>query len=439
LKFNSTRADNSGIHLKTFGSSSFSLSDAIQMGLAYDGGLFVPKSVPKIDLQKIDFSELSKAAPKVLEAFFENDDLADKLDLICKNAFDFPIPLKKLNDSTCLLELFHGPTCAFKDFAARFLAQCFSFISPGDGRTIIVATSGDTGGAVAAAFCADPSTEVGILFPKGLVSELQQRQLTCWGGNIHAFSVRGTFDDCQKIAKSCFQDDEWPHRDGLTSANSINIGRLLPQIAYFAFISAKYSAANAGVKANFVIPSGNMGNAAGCFYAREMGFPIGHIAIATNANRTLSEYFQSHSFIPRPSVPTLANAMDIGNPSNMERLFHLFPDQNELFKNASAISVSNDDITATILEVFKKYNEIICPHTACGFYARQKMQEGHWIIVATAHPAKFESIVEPIIGQKIPVPEALKNLLNQQETFFEIDANLESFRSAWNNRHTKPF
>jgi threonine synthase len=437
LKFISTRSETSGIHLKTFQNSGFSLSEAIQMGLAVDGGLFVPDSVPELEYQKLDCSELSRSAPKVLENYFSNDLLANQLQSICTNAFNFPIPLKKLDASTSLLELFHGPTCAFKDFAARFLAGCFSHIPCETDRNIIVATSGDTGGAVAAAFCASANTEVGILFPKGLVSELQQRQLTCWGGNVHAFSVRGTFDDCQKIAKACFQDDEWPNRDGLTSANSINIGRLLPQIAYFAFIATKYAAGNSGAKANFIIPTGNMGNAAGCFYAREMGMPIGHITIATNANKTLSEYFQSHSYLPRPSVQTLANAMDIGSPSNMERLFHLYPDQNDLFANASAISVSDEEIKATISEVYRVYNEIICPHTACAFSARKKIKQDHCIVVATAHPAKFESIVEPIIRQKIPVPEALKNLLNQSEMFFEIDASLDSFRKAWINRKEK--
>ncbi len=401
-------------------SPAVTLSQALEAGMASDGGLYVPEEFPHFEIKDFDgLDSFSDIASKVLEPFFKGDQLESSLKKICNAAFSFPVPLKKLKDDTSVLELFHGPTAAFKDVGARFLAECF-VASKITERTILVATSGDTGGAVAAAFHKKPGIKVVILFPKDGVSERQKKQLTCWGDNVEAFAVNGTFDDCQKMVKDAFADKSLRH---LSSANSINIGRLLPQMSYYVAASLWYSRLH-NKNPGFIIPSGNFGNALGALWAHKLGLPIREIAMSVNANKTAFDYFKTKKWEPRPSVQTLANAMDVGNPSNMERVFHLKSDI-----KMSCISVSDDDIRKTIVAGEKSWGEIWCPHTATAVSMREEINSPDWIIVSTAHPAKFDTIVEPLLGHKIEVPNALSTLLSIPSKYQEISSDTESFKA----------
>jgi len=404
------------------GAPPLDVSTAIQTSLAPDGGLYVPEVFPQFEAADFDKLEgWGEIGRKVLAPFFEGDGLESSLDGICNAAFNFPIELRELPRETAVLELFHGPTAAFKDVGARFLAACVTELPAH--RTVLVATSGDTGGAVAAAFHGNPKAEVIVLFPDGKVSARQQAQLTCWGDNVRAFAVRGDFDDCQRMAKAAFSDPKRQSRN-LLSANSINLGRLLPQTVYYAAASLWYLR-RYGTQAGFVIPTGNLGNAVACFWARKMGFPIREIALAANANHAVPDYFSSGDWVPQATIQTLATAMDVGNPSNIERLRHLYPDMFELRNSARAFSVSDCEISQTIAEGPTKWGQVWCPHTAAGVFVREQLNSSHWIVVATAHPAKFESIVEPLIGNTLEVPPQLEALLDKPSHFSVISPDLD--------------
>jgi threonine synthase len=419
-------------------STSISFSQALLQGLAPDGGLYVPTSWPRVDVEALSReTSLPAIAARLIAPFVSGDPLAPHLPQITTDAFNFPAPLVPLDEDAHLgiLELFHGPTAAFKDFGARFLAANFARLRKPDSRplTILVATSGDTGGAVAAAFHGRPGIEVGVLFPKGLVSPTQERQLTCWGGNVKSFAVHGTFDDCQRLVKQAFVDTELRQQTELSSANSINLGRLLPQAVYYASSSLeiwrKY-----GEPASYVIPSGNLGNAAACIWARKVGLPIGQIVLAHNSNRTVTDFLHTGEWAPRASIATLASAMDVGNPSNMERLRALFPELAELRTAVSAETVDDAAIRERIRRGFERYGQIWCPHTATAAEVYERLvvgkRPGRWIIVSTAHPAKFSEIVEPLIGRKVPVPETLAKLFARPTQCTEIEADLASLRAA---------
>jgi len=300
--------------------------------------------------------------------------------------------------------------------------------------TILVATSGDTGGAVAAAFHGRPGIEVAVLFPKGLVSPTQEQQLTCWGGNVRSLAVRGTFDDCQRLVKAAFLDPQLIQQRVLSSANSINLGRLLPQSAYYAATSLavwrRY-----GEPASFIVPSGNLGNALACLWARRAGLPIGEVLLAHNANRTVPDFLASGAWQPRPSIATLASAMDVGDPSNMERLRALYPRLEDLRAALSACSVSDEEIRARIRAGFRDYGQMWCPHTATAAEAWERLsparrRERRWVLMSTAHAAKFREIVEPLIGREVPVPETLARLFARPAQYIEIDATLAALRNV---------
>ena len=418
LRYVSTRAS----------SPPLNLSDAIQIGLAPDGGLYVPERFPSFEVGDFDGLEsLSDIAEKFLAPFFEDDELSVHLPDICREAFNFPVPLVEIDETTALLELFRGPTAAFKDVGARFLAACVSRL-PGR-RTVLVATSGDTGGAVAAAFAGRANVDVVILFPKGLVSPRQEQQLTCWGAGVRAFAVRGDFDDCQRVVKAAFADRELKRERGLLSANSINLGRLLPQAAYHAAASLWYLRRR-GARAGLVVPTGNLGNAVAAFWARAAGLPVREIALASNANRAVPDYFDSGAWAARPTVRTLANAMDVGNPSNIERLLRLHPDLDELKTFARAFTVTDAEIERTIAEESRARGLVLDPHTAAAVRARALIASPHWVVVATAHPAKFETIVEPLVGREVETPPALAALLDKESACEEIEPSLESLVGA---------
>lgn len=414
------------------------LSAALEQGLAPDGGLYVPVEWPRIDWTALPpEADLRAVATALIEPFAAGDDLARHIGAIVAEAFDFPAPLNRVGTDgrLAVLELFHGPTAAFKDFGARFLAACFAQLRAAHERPlkILVATSGDTGGAVAAAFHRRRGIEVSVLFPRGLVSPTQEQQLTCWGDNVTAYSVAGTFDDCQGLVKAAFADAALRERFELSSANSINLGRLLPQAAYYAATSLAVWREH-GEKPNFVIPSGNLGNSLACVWARRVGAPIGDIVLAHNANRTVPDFLASGSWQPRASLATLASAMDVGNPSNMERLRALFPDLAALRGAVSAESVVDADIALRIRADHAAYGRAWCPHTAAAaeVYARmpESRRDARWIIVATAHPAKFREIVEPLLGRPLAMPEALAKLHDLPSRSQALVPELGAFRQA---------
>ena len=401
-------------------------SEAILQGLAPDGGLYVPQYFPFIPLDRLKgATSYPELAYEVLAPFFSGDELEPDLPEICVEAFDFQVPMHWYNDKDAVLELFWGPTAAFKDFGARFLASCMQRLLSRRERklTILVATSGDTGGAVAAAFHKRPDITVKVLFPEGKVSERQQQQLTCWSENVETYAVRGVFDDCQRMVKDCFMDQALVRTHGLSSANSINLGRLLPQMVY-AFHASLESLARTGKEPVMIIPSGNVGNSCGSFWAKVVGAPIRRIVLALNANRPILDYLDSGSYVKRPSIETLANAMDVGDPSNMERLKHLFGDHAHFAAEVRAFSVDDQTIRSEIRRVWESHQYIVCPHTATGEHVRHQQQYvDPTIVYATAHPAKFNTIVEPQIGMQVPVPPQLASLLDAPSSFQTIDAD----------------
>ena len=412
------------------------LSAAIAAGLAPDGGLYMPESLPKFAPQDFDGCDaLPEIAAKLLAPFFADDALAVQLPAICAKAFTFPAPLRALaTTDDFALELFHGPTAAFKDFGARFLAACMQRLPHAASQplTILVATSGDTGAAVAAAFHDLPHFRVVILYPDGRVSPRQAHQLGCFGGNVVALRVAGSFDDCQRLVKQAFADAALRERVPLSSANSISLGRLLPQMTYYAQAALSHWRAQSTLL-NFVVPSGNLGNAVACILARAAGLPIGRIVLATNANRTLADFFTGADYTPRASVATLANAMDVGAPSNFERLRWLYLDAAQLRREFAIDAVGDEAIEATIHTRHEAHAEVFCPHTATAIRTleglRQEGAYGSWAAVATAHPAKFDSIVEPLIGAPVPVPPALATLLARPSSAESMAADYAALRS----------
>ncbi|MBI4822004.1 MAG: threonine synthase [Deltaproteobacteria bacterium] len=405
------------------GVPSVSFSEAIAVGPAPEGGLFVPESVPRAASLATD--SLAVIAARAIRPFLEGDALERAVHQLCQDAYAFPAPVVPAGPDTEVLELFHGPTLAFKDFGARFLAACLSQ-RRGGARTVLVATSGDTGGAVAAAFHRRPAIRVVLLFPLGRISERQRKQLSSFGDNVSAIGVRGTFDDCQRIVKQAFADRALEAEHGLTSANSISVGRWLPQVAYFASASIEHCA-KFGEPAGIVVPSGNLGNGAAACLAKRMGFPIREVVLAFNENQAVPEYFQTGEYRPRPAVATPANAMDVGDPSNFERLRWLYPKRHELLREVSAVSIKTPKILATIRDTYRRLGLVVCPHTAVGLAARES-RSGSFIVAATAHPVKFEEIVEPLVGRRIDVPEALEALLCRPATHSEMNPTLDELR-----------
>ena len=399
------------------GGEPITLSEALARGLAPDGGLYVPETFPEPFTQLSPPRSLPDVGNWLLKPFFEDDPLEDDLAAICDEALYLLAPVVETRDpNTFLLELFHGPTAAFKDFGARFLASSLAaprmFDEPP--LTILVATSGDTGSAVASAFHLRPTFRVVVLYPDGRVSPRQAHQLGAFGDNIHAFRVAGSFDDCQALVKLAFSDSELRNRVPLSSANSISLGRLLPQMSYYAAAALRWHALNR-TNMNLVIPTGNLGNAMACVWTRALGLPIGDIVLATNANRVLPDFLEDGEYRPRLSQATLANAMDVGAPSNLERLRHFYPDFDDLAGAISAHAVEDDEIERVISESQGRYGHIVCPHTACGLAVIERLRKGgdrrQWTAVATAHPAKFEGVVEPLIKQPVEIPESLADIL----------------------------
>ena len=427
------------LHSTRDGSITAGLGEAIARGLAPDGGLYVPDVLPRLDVDALARAgSLADVATGLVRPFADGDVMAPLVPAIAADAFDFPAPVVDVERSGAplsVLELFHGPTAAFKDFGARFLAATLQRLPSGDSRrlTILVATSGDTGGAVAAAFHGRPWVDVIVLYPRGLVSARQEKQLACWGGNVRTLSVRGTFDDCQRMVKEAFVDPALARDHRLSSANSINVGRLLPQMVYYARASLELARLD-GRPPNFIVPTGNLGNALACVWAREAGLPIGDIVLACNANATIPEFLGGGEWRPRPSVATLASAMDVGNPSNMERLRALYPDPATLRTKVRAERVDDEEIRRTISRDHGELGQTWCPHTATAAAAWRRLPAARraerWVLVATAHPAKFNDVVEPLIGAEVPVPPSLARLLALPSIQRVVDPHLDALRGV---------
>jgi threonine synthase len=424
-------------YLSTRGQSpAVTIGDAIATGLAPDGGLYVPATLPRLDAASFDpHGSLADTAATLLAPFFKGDPLATELPAICREALDFETPLRPLpRRDAFVLELFHGPTAAFKDVGARFLAACLRRLPRQDARplTILVATSGDTGAAVGAAFHRQPNIEVVILYPDGRVSPRQAHQLGSFGGNVRTLRVQGRFDDCQRMVKAALNDAALQAARPLSSANSISLGRLLPQMSYYAHAALQWWRGH-GTPLDFIVPTGNLGNALAALWVRQIGLPVGEVRLACNANATLPEFFEGGDYRPRDAIATLANAMDVSAPSNFERLRWTFGnDDAELRRTLRAASVDDTTIRRTIAHHATACGEVFCPHTATAVHGLDVLRDGGdtapWAVVATAHPAKFEGVVEPLIGRSIPVPSTLAAMLDRPATAEPLAAQDEALK-----------
>jgi threonine synthase len=413
------------------------LHEAVIHGLASDQGLYMPANIPKIpssffeSIDKLSFEEISYY---VASQLIGNDLPHEVLFKIVSDTIQFDAPLVKIEDDIYALELFHGPTLAFKDFGARFLSGMLGYFSKEQNQkiNILVATSGDTGSAVANGFLGVDGTQVIVLYPSGKVSNIQEKQFTTLGKNIIALEVDGSFDDCQRLVKQSFSDIELNKKYFLTSANSINIARLIPQSFYYFYAYSRIKQLEKDVI--FSVPSGNFGNITAGLLAKKMGLPIKKFIAATNVNKVVPDYLKSKEFIPRPSISTLSNAMDVGNPSNFPRMLDLY---NHNFQALSfdviGDSFSDDDTMSALKEVYSKYDYIMDPHGAIGYLALKKhmleFDNAVGIFLETAHPAKFNEVVEKALTQSVTIPERLNEYIKREKSAIRISADFKEFKS----------
>lgn len=397
------------------------------MGLAPDGGLFLPERIPQVDMKRVEaLAEQSYAdmALYLAQQIFDDVD-AELLERVVRDAYDFPIEMRCLNDKLHTLELFHGPTHAFKDFGARFMGRMTGVLNDGGELVILTATSGDTGSAVAHGFYGVEGVRVVILYPDGKVSPLQEAQMTTLGGNIHPLKVRGNFDDCQRMVKSMFRDEALRTEVRITSANSINLLRWLPQSFYYFYGYCMWKRMTGRDNPEVVVPSGNYGNLTAGMFARRMGLPIRGFVAASNANDVVPEFLQTQLYRPRASVQTVANAMDVGDPSNFERMMQLCgEDVSALRFEVRGFSCSDEEIKQAIAEIYDKYGYLSDPHSAVGYLATKQMDvDGFWL--STAHAAKFGEVVEPSAGVAPELPVSLAEAVIKERNFVKIDAQEE--------------
>ena len=423
-------------------SPEINFKEATIKGQAPDRGLYFPEEIPLVEKTLIEnivnFSN-EEIAFRVIKPYAGDCIPEDKLFQIVSETVNFPIPLVKVSDSISSLELFHGPTLAFKDIGARFMSRCLGYFVNGDSRkvTVLVATSGDTGGAVANGFYDVDGVEVVILYPSGKVSPVQEKQLTTLGKNITALEVQGTFDDCQSMVKQAFTDKDINDKLFLTSANSINIARWLPQQFYYFFAYKQW--ADKDNSPVISVPSGNFGNICAGILAMQSGLPVKHFIAACNLNDIVSDYLQTEVLTPKQAVATLSNAMDVGNPSNFIRVLEIFKHEfPELRSKLSSATVTDKDTLATIKEVFEKYNYLADPHGAVGYLALSQYLSNHpddkGIFLETAHPVKFPDAVEKITGQPIPVPDSLQPIMKRDKLSILIPSDYTAFKEFLLNK-----
>ncbi len=418
--------------------------EALMKGLAKDGGLYMPEKIgqiPREFMEKLENGKLEGTPVDILQeiafeiamVLMEGDIDPETLKNIIKDALNFDAPLVDLNENVHALELFHGPTLAFKDFGARFLSRLMAHFSKETKKeiTVLVATSGDTGSAVASGFLNVPGIRVVLLYPSGKVSKIQEQQLTTMGENITALEVDGVFDDCQRLVKEAFVDSDLNEKLVLTSANSINIGRLLPQIFYYFY--AYYQLKDKSKPVVISVPSGNFGNLTAGLISKRMGLPIDRFIAAVNANDTFEKYLQTGEYVPQKSVETMSNAMDVGDPSNFTRIMELYGHDVEKVKaDIWSKSFSDEETAQAIKEVHGKYNYLMDPHGAVAYLGLMEYKKTHpdinGIFFITAHPAKFADKVEPIIGEKIQIPERLAQCLQKEKKTTKIGTNFTEFK-----------
>ena len=418
--------------------SPVSLREAVVRGLAADRGLFMPEVIrrfPPAFYQNMKEMTLREISFVVAEAFFGEDVEAGKLKEIVDETLNFDIPLVQVADNRYSLELFHGPTLAFKDVGARFMARLLAYFNKQEGErqvNVLVATSGDTGSAVANGFLDVPSVKVFVLYPQGKVSEIQEKQFTTLGRNITALEVSGTFDDCQALVKSAFMDKELNEHLSLTSANSINVARFLPQAFYYFYAYAQLKRAGKADNAVICVPSGNFGNITAGLFGKKMGLPVKRFIAANNRNDIFYQYLQTGKYNPRPSIATIANAMDVGDPSNFARVLDLYGGSHAAISaEISGTTYTNEQIAETMRETWKECHYLLDPHGACGFRAlKEGLKPGETgVFLETAHPAKFLETVEGIIDESIEIPAKLKAFMQGEKQSLSMTKEFADFKS----------
>ncbi|MBT2161638.1 threonine synthase [Zobellia barbeyronii] len=405
-----------------------SFKDAVIKGIAPDKGLYFPEQIdplPASFFEKIEDLTDHEIAFNAIHQFVAKEIPNDRLREIIAKVLDFDFPLVEIEENISTLELFHGPTMAFKDVGARFMANCLGYFSEGEKQdvTVLVATSGDTGGAVANGFLGVEGVRVVILYPNGKVSDIQERQLTTLGQNITALKVDGTFDDCQKMVKTAFLDEALLEKMQLTSANSINVARWLPQLFYFLF--AYKQAKSKEKEIVFSIPSGNFGNVCAGMVAQRLGMPVKHFVASTNVNDTVPQFMKTEEYKPKPSTATISNAMDVGDPSNFVRIRHLYQDNfDKLKESLSSYSFTDAETRETMKKIYNNSGYIADPHGAVGYLGLKKYQESHpgtyGIFLETAHPVKFLDVVEDTIGRTVEIPEQIKKVMDKEKKSISI-------------------
>ncbi|MEO7310747.1 MAG: threonine synthase [Chitinophagaceae bacterium] len=418
-------------------SSKVDFKEATIKGLAPDKGLYFPESIPVLPVdffENINSYSKEEIAFKVIQPYVGDAIPTEELQTIVNETINFDFPLVQVTDDIFSLELYHGPTLAFKDVGARFMSRCLGYFVKNAGKkvTVLVATSGDTGGAVANGFYDVEGVEVVILYPSGKVSSIQELQLTTLGKNIRALEVNGSFDDCQDLVKQVFADAELNNQLFLTSANSINVARWLPQQFYYFFAYSQW--AHKEAPPVICVPSGNFGNICAGLMAHHSGLPVKHFIAATNANNIVPQFFKTQEYQPKPAVATISNAMDVGNPSNFVRILEIFEQQFESLKSVvSSVSISDDETKAVLKEVYEQQNYLLDTHGAVAYAALQQYLSEHedekGIILETAHPVKFYDVVEPIIGEKVPMPASVEHLLDKGKVSVVMDVDYETLRA----------
>lgn len=416
-----------------------SFQEAVFNSLPKDKGLYMPEVIPQLDpyfIQNIQQYSFQEIAFTIAKAFIGDDIPENDLKAIVEDAINFETPVKFLNAETGVLELFHGPSYAFKDFGARFMSRIMGYFSKqGDQLLdVLVATSGDTGGAVALGFLGVEGTRVTILYPKGKVSKVQEEQLTTNGQNIRALEVEGTFDDCQALVKQAFNDEDLNAALRLTSANSINIARLIPQTFYYFWTYAQLK--SQGMKeVVFTVPSGNFGNIGAGLLAYKMGLPVSHFVAATNVNDTVPRFLQTGNYEPKASIQTLANAMDVGNPSNWVRIQDLFQqDTLQLKAMLSSYTYTDEETLAGMAELYDKYKYVACPHTAIAYLASQAYRADHpgtyaSVFLSTAHPCKFPEAIQPEVYSHVQLPDGAEELAGRSKQTTELPVDYHTFKT----------
>ena len=415
------------------------LQEAVVKGLAPDKGLYMPQRIPELpskffdEINHLGLAEISKRAA---DAFFGEDIPRASLDAIVTDALNFAIPLKKVEEGIYVLELFHGPTFAFKDVGARFMARVLSYFvkeRQQEDVKVLVATSGDTGSAVANGFLGVEGIQVFVLYPSGKVSNMQEAQFTTLGQNIVAIEVDGTFDDCQALVKSAFMDGELNRQLNLTSANSINVARFLPQSFYYFHAYAQLAGLQEASNVVFAVPSGNLGNLTAGLFAKQMGLPVSRFIAANNRNDVFYSYLRSGYYKPKLSVQTVANAMDVGAPSNFERIIGLYGESHEkIQREIAGFTYSDSTIKETISTLYQQSGYLLDPHGACAYRAlKEGIREGETgVFLATAHPAKFKETVEYCIDDEVKIPDGLAAFMHREKKSYAIANDFDKFKKA---------